>query len=316
MPGPRLLLPLVLVLVVLAAAGTGTATASTLVTRNPQGPVRLEVNRNGVALLTLRAGGRLQRIFAWGAVNLSRGRLLLDYSAGQGKSGAQWQTFRNVCQPYRGGEFPGSELIVASCTAPNGSHWAVQQWQRSVRNYGGLTGPTEVRVSHWTGAAPDLEVYADWSRYGISKTVKWPHIFGKYSWHGIPVAVGEATPEGVPLDDQGRNLYLDSLNSDYGFPAGGFQWRRVNGFLANRPYGQFCFEIGPKGEASQLTGISTVNRYRLTTSGPGVTPDVRVVFDGPPSPYDPQWQLMMNEVQRQLVNDPYATCGNPRPPTF
>jgi hypothetical protein len=25
---------------------------------------------------------------------------------------------------------------------------------------------------------------------------------------------------------------------------------------------------------------------------------------------------MMNEVQRQLVNDPYATCGNPRPPTF
>ena len=314
MPRRRLILPLLVALV--ALTWSSTAAASTLVTRNPQGQVRLEVNRDGVALMTVRVAGKVQHILAWGAVNHSRGRLLLDYSGGQGKSGAQWQTFRNACGPYRGGEFPGSELIVASCTAPNGSHWALQQWRRSVRNYGGIAGPVELRISHWTGAAPDLVVYADWSRYGPSKTVKWPHIFGTYSWQGIPVAVGEATPQGVPLDDAGRNLYLDSLNSDYGFPAGGRLWRRVNGFLANRPYGQYCFEIGPKGEASQLTGISTLNRYRLTTSGPGVTPDVRVVFNGPPSPYDPHWQLTMNEVQRQLINDPYASCGNPAPPTF
>ena len=94
------------------------------------------------------------------------------------------------------------------------------------------------------------------------------------------------------------------------------QWSRVNGFLANRPYGQFCFEIGPKGAASRLAGISTLNRYRMTTSGPGVTPDVRVVFDGPPSPYDPYWELTMNEIQRQVVGDPKASCGNPAPPTF
>ncbi|MGI9185983.1 MAG: hypothetical protein ACR2J9_00420 [Gaiellales bacterium] len=313
MHGRRLILPLVILALL---AGSATASASTLVTRNPQSGVSLKVNRNGVALLTVKVGGRWQHILAWGAVNLSRGRLRLDFSGGQGASGANWQTFVNVCQRYRGEKFTGSEMVVAQCTAPDGSHWAVQEWKRSVRNYGGTTGPTEVRLSHWTGAVADLEVFADWSRYGPSPGVKWPHLFGTYSWHGIPVAVGEATPQGVPLDDDGRNLYLDSLNADYGFPAGTMQWSRVNGFLANRPYGQFCFEIGPKGEVSRLAGISTLNRYRMTVSGPGVTPDIRVVFDGPPSPYDPYWELTMNEIQRQVVNYPNASCGNPPPPTF
>lgn len=310
-------LPLLVALVALVVlCWSGTAAASTLVTRNPQSGVDLKVNGSGVAMLTLRADGRWQHILAWGAVNLSRGRLRLDFSGGQGESGAKWQTFNDVCRPYSGERFTGSELVVADCTAPDGTHWAVQEWKRSVTNYGGLTGPTEVRISHWTGAVADLEVYADWSRYGPSRGIKWPHLFGTYSWHGIPVAVGEATPQGVPLDDDGRNLYLDSLNSDYPRPAGRNTWSRVNGFLANRPYGQFCFEIGPKGITSQLTGISTVNRYRMTTSGPGVTPDIRVVFDGPPSPYDPYWELTMNEVQRQVVGDPNASCGNPPPPTF
>ena len=302
------------VAVVLALAAP--ASASTLVTRNPQGPVKLQVNAQGVAMMTVKTNGRVQHILAWGAVNLSRGRLRLDFSGGQGDSGAHWQTFRNVCEPYRGERFTGIEMAVAKCTAPDGSHWAVQQWMRAVPNYGGSTGPVEVRISHWKGPVADLEVYADWSRYGPSKNVKWPHLFGTYTWQGLPVAVGEATPQGVPLDDDGRNLYLDSLNPDYGYPSGKFTWRRVNGFLANRPHGQFCFEIGPKGEYSQLAGISSVNRYRMTTSGPGVTPDIRVFFDGPPSPYDPYWELSMNEVQRQVVGDVNASCGNPLPPTF
>lgn len=300
---------------------TGVAQASTLVTRNPQGPIKLGVNRHGVAMLTLSTGRQTQHIFAWGAVNMSRGRLLLDYSGGTGASGAQWQTFEDVCRPYSGGEFDGSKLVVASCTARDGSFWAVQTWQRSLYNYGGTTGSTDVRISHWRGNVADLVVFGDWSRYGPSKTVKYPHLFGTYSWHGIPISVGEATPQGVPLDDQGRNIYLDSLNSNYGFPVGAFQWRRVNAFLANRPYGQFCFEVGPKRDAPsrlgrELSGASTVNRYRVTTPGPGVTPDIRVKFNGPPSPYDPNWQLTMNDLQRDLVPDPTANCGHPGEPTF
>lgn len=314
---PLALAALAAALLALPAAGS----ASTLLTRNPQGPIGLKVSKEGVALVTLRAEGRQHRILAWGAVDMSQGRLDLDYSGGTGRSGEDWRTLVNACGPYRGGRFPGSELIAVACTAPDGSHWAVQTWRRTVRNYGGETGTVDVRLSHWTNPVADLEVYSDWSRYGPSMTQKWPHLFGVYSWRGNPIAVGLATPQGVPLDDKGRNLYLDSLNPDYGFPAGTRTWRRVNAFLANRPHGQFCFEVGPKRDApTELgrtkAGISTANRYRLTTPGPGVTPDIRIVFDGPPSPYDPYWQLEMNEIQRQLVGDPNANCGSPKLPTF
>ena len=211
--------------------------------------------------------------------------------------------------------------LIGGRTARDGSHWAAQTWTRIIPNYGGIRGTPELHLSHWRNPVADLKVFADWSRYGPSKTNKWPHLFGLYTWHGIPVAVDKATPAGVPLDDKGRNLYLDSLNPDYGFPTGQNLWRRVNGFLANRPYGQFCFEIGPKRNAPielgrNFGGISSVNRYRLAASGPGVTPVVRVTFNGPSSPYDPYWQLTMNEQQRALIGDPDATCGNPKPPTF
>ena len=314
----RLIFLLTLVFLLAIASS---AQASTLITRNPQGPVVLAVNQQGVAMLTLRIHGQTQHILAWGAVNMSRGRLRLDYSGGTGSSASSWQTFRNTCGPYRGGAFPGFKMIVSSCTARDGSHWAVQQWQRSILNYGGRTGSTEVRLSHWHGAVADLIVLSDWSRYGPSKTKKFPHLFGTYSWHGNPIGVGKATPKGMPLDDKGRNIYLDSLNSNYGFPAGGFQWRRVNGFLASRPYGQFCFEISPKRGAptllgQQFSGESTTNRYRITSPGPGVIPDIRIEFAGPPSPYDPNWQLTMNDLQRQLVPDPNVNCGHPGAPTF
>ena len=261
---PRSLL--LLLTLALVATLPAAASASTLLTRNPQGPIRLAVSKDGVALITVKTEGRVHRILAWGAINLSKGRLNLDYS-------------------------------------------------------GGTAGPVDVRLSHWRGPVADLEVYTDWSRYGPSKTIKWPHLFGTYSWQGNPIAVGLATPGGVPLDNLGRNLYLDSLNPDYGYPAGSRTWRRVNGLMANRPHGQFCFEIGPKRSATVAlgrthAGISSANRYRITTPGPGVTPDIRRIFAGPPSPYDPYWQLEMNALQRQVVGDPYANCGSPLPPTF
>ena len=68
------------------------AEASTLVTRNPQGKVKLAVNNRGIALLTVRTNGRVQHILAWGAINMSRGRLQLDFSGGTGTSGADWRT--------------------------------------------------------------------------------------------------------------------------------------------------------------------------------------------------------------------------------
>ena len=41
--------------------------------------------------------------------------------------------FKNKCGPYRGPDLP---WLVAACTAPDGSHWAIQKWKRSQANFG------------------------------------------------------------------------------------------------------------------------------------------------------------------------------------
>src|SRR5262249_36609949 len=75
---------------VLAVAAPASAHASQLIDRNAT-HVRLEVNRQGQALLTYRAYGRQRRVLAWNAVNAvppSAGRaqvaFRLDYSGGWG----------------------------------------------------------------------------------------------------------------------------------------------------------------------------------------------------------------------------------------
>ena len=61
----------------------------------------------------------------------------------------------------------------------------------------------------------------------------------------------------------------------------GAGWRRVNGFLARSPRGQFCFEFGPKAGYTPHTGRSRANQYRALVAGPGVTPDVVVASPAP-----------------------------------
>lgn len=308
---------LLAVAVLALAPSAPSASGSTLLQRNPTGTVTLKVDRSGIALVTIPLRGRIQHVLAWGAVNTSRGRLRLDFSGGMATGRAvTWQTLRDACRPYRGPRFPGFELVTTACTAPDNSHWAVQEYIRIKPNYGGTTGKREVRLAHWRGEVAKLEVYADWSKYGPTPDTRYPHLFGLYTYRGKGVAVGKATTMGVPLDDLGRNLYLDSLNPDYGFEAGTQTWRRVNGFLANRPLGQYCFEIGPKRNATvalgrDYAGISTVNRYRFTVIGPGVTPDLRVYFDGPPSPFDQAFEDQMNQLQRDLIGNPDYSCGDP-----
>src|SRR3712207_4422990 len=126
-----------------AVSGLATATdafASELVDRNAS-DIRLAVNSQGQALLTYRARGRVRHVLAWGAVNAiapTRSRrqveFRLDYSGGWGAFRRQvWRGFENQCAPYDG---PQLHWLVTACTAPDGSHWAVQSWQRMLPNYG------------------------------------------------------------------------------------------------------------------------------------------------------------------------------------
>ena len=193
-----------------------------------------------------------------------------------------------TCGSYDG---PPLAWVVVACEAPDGSYWALQRWQRLKPNYGGKSAGWELRLSHWSGPLPVLQVWTDWAYR------RFDHLYGRFSYQGRPVHGFRVTPQGSPLDDYGRNLYLDTQDSRYG--AG---WRRENSFLAQRPNGAFCYGFYP--HAGRPAGNGT--QYRATVIGPGVTPDV-MWQGGPPGPFDRARELQANAHQRQIFA---GRCGN------
>ena len=277
---------------VAAAVFAPSAAPSDLVDRNARG-VRLQVNDRGQALLTYRVGGTLRRVLAWGAIDAiaptesrRQVRFRLDYSGGAVTFKRKvWIGFRDRCRPYNG---PSLAWLVTACTAPDGSWWAVQAWQRALPNHG-LT-PTraqaawEFRLSHWRAGTAELQVNTNWA-YG-----RYDHLFGRLRYAGQPVHGFRSTAGGRPLDTFGRNIYLDTYNSAYG-PG----WRRENSFLTHRGSGAFCYGLFPN--AGRPVGKG--ERYRATVIGPGVTPDV--YWESPaPGPFDRQLDAFANAVIQTL----------------
>ena len=250
-------------------AAPSTAQASQLIARNVH-HVHLVVDRHGRALVSYRLHGRTQHVLAWGAVNAirpKRGRrqaaFTLDYAGGYGHfHRAYWKTMRNVCKPYH----PPLHWLVTACTAPDGSHWALQAWRRLMPNGGythfhGEQGKTELHLSHWSGALPAFWIKENWVRVGTTWV---DHFFGRLTYRGRPVYGFANTPQGNPLDAFGRNVYLDTLDSPWGRG-----WRRLNSFLTHNPHGNFCAFAG------RLWGHTTFgmgSAYRAGVMGPGVTP--------------------------------------------
>jgi hypothetical protein len=307
--GGRRLLRAALAVAVVAAASAvapGVANASQLIARNTS-TERLAVSADGKALLMYHARGKLQRVLAWGASGarqptqvVEQTEFRVDYSGGWRTFGrAVWKGFRNTCGPYSG---PALPFLVTACTAHDGSHWAVQRWRRSQANFGlppwkNGHGAWELRLSHWSGPVAKLEVWLDWSYNG-----RWHHLFGRLSYRGLPVHGFSTTPGGEPLDRYGRVLYLDTLDSAYG-PG----WYRENGFVARRPDGTFCYGFVPHtSHTGERRPAGHGLRYRLSVSGPGVTPDVQWEgaglsgFDGA-DPGHVAHETAMNALQRQLM---------------
>ena len=253
--------------------------------------VQLAVDAEGRALVTYRADGRLQRALAWGAINaVASGEnrpqvsFRLEYGA---------EPIRDVCGPYQG---PKLAWLVVACTAPDGTHWALQQWRRSLPTYGVAPTPqqavAELRLSHWSGPIAVLEVKTDWAYR------RYDHLYGRLTYRGKPVFGQKSKSSGTPLDASGRNIYFDTLDSAYGQG-----WRREMGFLTHRPTGAFCYGFYEHPPRPPGKG----RRYRATVVGPGVTPDV--FWEGPaPGPYDAARDAAANEEQRQLFarNSPCA----------
>lgn len=267
------------------------AAASDLIDRNATG-VKFAVNAKGEALLTYKVNGATRRVLAWGGVNAiaptqSRRQISfkLDYSGGWGKYKSKvWIGFKNTCGRYRG---PALQWLVTACTARDGSHWAIQSWQRMLPNYGlnpnAKQAVWELRLSHWTGDLAQLDINLDWSYAG-----RFDHLWGRYTYRGQGVYGFKATSVGNPLDTFGRNVYVDTLDSTYGKG-----WKRENSFLAHKGSGTFCY--GFYLQRPPLTG--TGKRYRATVIGPGVTPDVYWESAGPGA-YDRAADAVANEEQR------------------
>jgi hypothetical protein len=200
-------------------------------------------------------------------------RFRYDYAGGWGKYRRPvWKRFRNACRPYTG---PALVHLVAACTAPDGSHWALQSWQRRLPLLGFAPwlpeqSAYELHVSHWRGAIAELEASANWSYGGQFESV-----FGRLSYLGIPVHGFGTTTTGNPRDRYGRNLYIDTLDSAYG-PG----WRRESGIVAHRPTGTFCHSFVPQRPfpgypSREVRPAAPGRRYRITVMGPGVTPVIQ-----------------------------------------
>ncbi len=282
---------LILLCLIAALVGPAGAGASTIIGRDTKG-VTLKVNDKGEALISFTSQGKKINVLAWDAVNAiapttSKRQVdfKLDYAGGWGKYKQDtWKTFASTCGRYSG---PALPWHVLSCTAKDGSHWALQSWQRMLPNYGLVADKKqavwELRLSHWTGDLPQLTVTTNWAYR------KFDHIFGTFMYDGNPVYGFKSTSVGNPLDTFGRNLYVDTFNSAYG--AG---WKRENSFLMHKGSGAFCYGFYPHGNRPAGHG----ERYRATIIGPGVTPDV--MWQGvTPGPYDETLDRQLADTQRE-----------------
>jgi hypothetical protein len=224
-----------------------------------------------------------------------RARAKPDAAAGRVRLRVDGTIGPNVCAQYRG---PAIPWRIAACTAPDGTHWAVQAWQRMLPNYGATAtkerAAWELRLSHWSGPLARLELHADWSYR------RFDHLYGRLTYRGRAVFGFRATRFGAPLDSYGRNVYIDTFGSAYGDG-----WRRENSLLTHRPRGGFCYTLAPHGGHEAGTGT----RYRATVIGPGVTPDV--TWQGrAPGPYDVAADARENADQRRILGRDRACTVN------
>ena len=144
------------VAVVAAFVGTAEAGASELIARDAT-DVRIQADAQGRALISFRSGGQSRQLLASGAINARPPNRSVPQVAFRLQYGGSIGP--DVCGAYRG---PPLAWLVAACTARDGSHWAVQAWQRMLPNYGVAANSTqtvwELRLSHWMGELPVLTI--------------------------------------------------------------------------------------------------------------------------------------------------------------
>jgi hypothetical protein len=273
--------------------------------------LRIAVSKNGKqAMLTYLQDGKTRHALVWGALNalppsetVPQVRFKIDWTGGWETYGHTiWQHFGNACRAYDGPALPN---LVAACTGPDGTYWAVQRWQPNLPHRGYPVykpgqNDWEIDVSHWSGPLAQLEVYSDWAFNGQAH-----NLFGRLTYNGAPVhGFHTVKGTGAPQDRYGRSLYIDTLDSRYGRG-----WKRETSIVFRNPTGVFCYSFWPThdvslpGHPSRPAGSGSA--YRIEVVGPGVTPNLvaEVKDPGPWNPHDPAkvaFEEQMKALQLQL----------------
>ena len=273
--------------------------------------MKIAVNAKGEALFTYRKAGGVQHMLVWGAINAiapkaggRQAKFKLDYSGGWGSYHTlYWKTFG---RPAGATTAPRSRTSSPPARRPTARYWAAQSWPQPLPNLGFTPWTPSfsaqwLEVSHWTGDARDAR---DRHRLGLRRPfpepLRPPHVSRQ------PVYGFGTTRFGAPTDGFGSLVYLDTFNSVYG-PG----WRRENSFVTHNPTGVFCYGFYPfdptKGGYKHPPGWTarrgpgTGEKYRLTASGPGVTPNVAVIVPGlhpfdKTNAADVAWQQQQSDV--------------------
>ena len=184
----------------LFAGSTGTSEGSITVGHASSGE-SLRVTASGAAFVSWSENGRRRHVTIRGSQLRYRGML----------HGA------NAGRPVT----PDIPLALVELQLPDGTKYALQRLHR----YGqfGERGPIELRFSRWHGEPTHLSLTGEWVDGG-----RMPRICGTATYHGQPFFGYRHTSTGVPLDPEGRNVYLDVQR-----PQG---WYRIMGVLT-RPDG-------------------------------------------------------------------------------
>jgi len=198
---------------------------------------------------------------------------------------------------------PALASLVAACTAPDGSSWALQAWQPKLPHRGYppyAAGQTDWSSTSRTG--PGRSPTSRCTRTGRS-TVRHTTCFGRLLYGGVPVhGFHTVSGSGGPQDRYGRSLYIDTFDSAYGRG-----WRRETSIVFRNPTGVFCYSFWPTHDVS-LPGhpdrpAGDGSKYRIEVQGPGVTPNLSVVVQDPGKwdPNDPDRVAYEREMKaRQL----------------
>ncbi len=255
-------------------------------------------------------------MLAWGALDALRAGPERSAAAVQaattpaaGASTARvgyWRTFKNVCRPYdRAGARP---TRVAACTAPDGTHWALQSLAAACSRF---SASTPSSPPTWPGSCT--------SRTGRSRSpcsrshrtgrmaARSQGLFGRLLYDGKPVH-GFSDADAQSETTHTRATSTSTRSTRPTARAGNATARRLTHVGQRRLLLQLRTALRAASRAIRASRAFPARgeRHRVTVMGPGVTPDVQ--WEGAAlGSYD---RAGRRRVQLALRLDPRTRCGD------